>query len=369
MKIFVSSLISGFEEYRAAARDAVRALGHEPVMAEDFPSQPNSPQVACLSGLRQSALILLLLGDRYGVPQSSSLSATHEEYRDAKGNRPVIAFVQEGVSREPAQQVFVDEVQKWEGGLLRSGFSTPTHLKDAITRAIYEWSLANAAGPVKEDELLQRALDQLPNTDRQTYLSQQRLLVSLSFGPQQTVLRPAEIEKAELVSELKKSALFGPHPIFDAGEGTQHRLERGALALTQGEKHNSFRLAPTGDMLFSVVFPPRDHVPVVIEEEAAQAIRLAFAFAGETVERIDPTQRLTHVVPAVTFADTHSLVWRTEAEQRAQPTSYSMGGFGNTDRKPVHLMPPIKPRAALTLDSTPLVEDLIVLLRRTWKNT
>lgn len=48
MKIFISSLIGGFEVYRAAARDAVTQLGYEPVMAENFPAQPNSPQVACL---------------------------------------------------------------------------------------------------------------------------------------------------------------------------------------------------------------------------------------------------------------------------------------------------------------------------------
>lgn len=43
MKVFISSLISGFEEFRSAARDAVRQLGHEPVMAEDFGAQPASP--------------------------------------------------------------------------------------------------------------------------------------------------------------------------------------------------------------------------------------------------------------------------------------------------------------------------------------
>ena len=373
MKVFISSLISGFEEYRAAARDAVRALGHEPVMAENFPSQPNSPQVACLSGLRQSALVVLLLGERYGAPQSSGLSATHEEYRDARGKRPVIAFVQEGVSRDPEQQAFTTEVQGWEGGLFRGGFSTPAQLKDGITRAIHEWALANAAGPVDEGEVLQRALAQLPETDRQmTYRpQQQRLLVSLAFGPQQNVLRPAEIEAPQLVNDVKKAALFGSHPIFDSARGTQHRLEQGALVLAQGEQsevRDSFRLAPTGDMLFSVAFPGRDHVPVVIEEEVGERLRRALAFAGETLERIDPTQRLTHVSPAVTFEDTQSVVWRSKAEQQAQPNSYSLGGFGRADHSPVHLTPPVKPRAALALGSGPMVEDLVVLLRRMWKS-
>ena len=48
MKIFISSLISGFGPFRAAAHRAVEMLRHTPVMADDFRAMPNSPQVACL---------------------------------------------------------------------------------------------------------------------------------------------------------------------------------------------------------------------------------------------------------------------------------------------------------------------------------
>ena len=84
MKVFISSLITGMEDLRAAARDAVLQLGHEPVMAEDFGALPHSPQVTCLTGLRQSALMILILGAHYGAKQALGLSATHEEYREAK---------------------------------------------------------------------------------------------------------------------------------------------------------------------------------------------------------------------------------------------------------------------------------------------
>ena len=39
MKIFISSLIKGFEPFRAAARAAVKTLRHEAIMAEDFAAQ------------------------------------------------------------------------------------------------------------------------------------------------------------------------------------------------------------------------------------------------------------------------------------------------------------------------------------------
>jgi hypothetical protein len=36
MKIFISSLITGMEAYRVAAKEAIIQLGHDPVMAENF---------------------------------------------------------------------------------------------------------------------------------------------------------------------------------------------------------------------------------------------------------------------------------------------------------------------------------------------
>src|SRR4030088_3194555 len=107
MRIFISSLITTMEPFREAAREAVTQLGHQPVMAEDFGAQPTSPQIACLQGLRQSAAVVLMLGAGYGAKQASGLSATHEEYREAKDKRPVIAFVQDGVARDTDQTAFV----------------------------------------------------------------------------------------------------------------------------------------------------------------------------------------------------------------------------------------------------------------------
>ena len=66
MKIFLSSVISGMEEYRAAARQAAETLGHTVTAAEDFGASPLSPQQICLAGVRDADLVVLLLGERYG---------------------------------------------------------------------------------------------------------------------------------------------------------------------------------------------------------------------------------------------------------------------------------------------------------------
>ena len=91
MKIFVSSLMAGMEQIRAAAKAAIEELGHTPVMAEDFVPSPRSPQVACLSGVREAGVTVLILGAEYGVRQPSGYSPTEEEFREARETRPVIA--------------------------------------------------------------------------------------------------------------------------------------------------------------------------------------------------------------------------------------------------------------------------------------
>jgi len=100
MRVFISSIIAGYEEYRNAASEAIQSLGHEVVRAEEFAASPTSPQVACLSGVRSADVIVVLLGARYGANQPSGLSATHEEFREAKEDKPVFAFIQSGLSHE-----------------------------------------------------------------------------------------------------------------------------------------------------------------------------------------------------------------------------------------------------------------------------
>src|SRR5258708_7299102 len=147
MKVFISSLIAGFEPYRAACKAAVTTLRHEPIMAEGFGPRPPSPQNACLQGLRGAGVVVLVLGERYGATQpGSKLSATQEEYRDARGGKPVIAFVQEGIAPEFEQAAFIAEVQGWEGGLFRGSFKTPDDLRDGVIRALHDYALANVAG-------------------------------------------------------------------------------------------------------------------------------------------------------------------------------------------------------------------------------
>ncbi|RJQ18907.1 MAG: DUF4062 domain-containing protein [Nitrospiraceae bacterium] len=65
-KVFISSVITDFEEYRKAAGKAVEIMGDRPVMSEDFGARPYSPEKVCVTEVETSDIYLVLLGEKYG---------------------------------------------------------------------------------------------------------------------------------------------------------------------------------------------------------------------------------------------------------------------------------------------------------------
>ena len=367
MKVFISSLITGLEPIRAAARAAVKGLGYEPIMAEDFGARPTSPQIACLDGVRQSGLVVLILGKDYGWKQPSGISATHEEYREARESRPVLAFVQEGVDRDPDEKAFVQEVQEWAGGLFRGGFTTAEDLQAKIGRAMHEYMMSRAAGPVDERSLLERALSLLPEERRGYTTGVRHLAVSVACGPAQSILRPSQIEARGLAEHLAQSALFGPARILDRGKGSQEAVEDGALVLRQGDE-TSVTLFPQGDLRLVLPLPRSDDMMGgVIEDDVAALLGQVLRFTAATLDHVDPTQRLTHVVLATSITEGRMMVWRTRREATQSRGSVSFG-FDRDEPGRVHLTPAIRTRAALRHDEAHLVEDLVTLLRREYRS-
>lgn len=374
MKVFVSSLISGMEAEREAARQAIRLFQHEPIMAEDFGARPSSPQVACLSGLRESDLVVLILGDRYGAKQASGLSATHEEYREARGNKPVLVFIREGEA-EAEQAAFGAEVSSWEGGLLRPSFSTPAQLRDLVTRALHDYAVAHARPPLDPGALAARARELLPDDDRRR-LASATLQLALAAGPETAVLRPAELESGDLRESMEQSALFGSTALFDRRMGTESGLQSGTIGVFQDGSYGNrseVRLWDTGDVRF--ILPLREDgragagLSVVIEETVASQLGTAIRYAAWLLGRVDPTERITHVALAAALPGEGALGWRTRSEHAASPNSGTFDGFGREHERgaPVTLSPPHRVRAALAMDADRIVEDLVVLLRQRWK--
>jgi len=369
MKIFISSVIAGFEEYRAAAIAAVRSLGHEPITAENFPAGVSSPRVACLQGVRDADLVVLILGAAYGSVQPvSRMSATHEEYREAKDHRPVMAFVQEGIDREQAQAAFVREVEDWAGGLFRGAFHSAEELRDLVTRSVHRFELTAATTPVDAAEMLTRALEMIPRENRNFVGRSGPLLhVAVVGGPAQTILRPVEIEQPDLARDILRDATYGANPLFDTAHGSQQAHVRGSLELTQ-ETGAAIVINERGAIRISAPIERGDGMlGALIEENVAAAAARALEHSAEILSKIDETERLSRVAIVAAIASNGAMGWRTRREDTANPNSMSMSSmFGRGDPEPVHFQPADRPRASLVFDRDRITADLLALLRRQW---
>ena len=333
-------------------------------MAENFRAKPQTPQIACLDELRQSGLVLLLLGADYGAKQKMSLSATHEEYRDAKGSRPVMAFVRSDITPDPDQEAFIKEVQGWEAGLFRGRFSTPQDLRGAIIRAIHTWQLSNVTGPLDARALSTAAMDAVRTEQDEYRHDGPSLILAVATGPVQAVLRPSDIEKPSLSQDLLKEALFGHFPIFSPADGNESDVEDHHLVIQQANGVRMVQLDAEGNLLFRLMLKGDGGPSAIIKEILEQQVVNTLKYAAAVLERIDPTQKLTHIALAASLAGANSIVIRTQAEHNASPNSYQFGGWGQDKNGPIHLQPAHRPRAALNHEAEALAEDLVTLLRR-----
>ena len=368
MKVFISSVIAGFESYREAAVSAVESLGYGVIRAEDFGATASSPQEACLAGIREADLTIVMLGGRYGATQPSGLSATHEEYREAQGRQPVLTFVQEQGDNEAAQQGFIREVQEWETGNLTVGFTTEDELRRAVTRGLHDHAVSAASGSVDEQDLLARAEAGVEDpTVSRFFGGEPRVVLSLSAGPRREVLRPSELEDDSLARELHKEALFGTHPLFTVEAGASTTLRGDWLVLSQ--ERVSVELNSAGDVVVrqSAVAANRDvfQIPALIEENVCSSLAGALKFSAVILDHIDSAKRLSHVAATAALTEVGIQAWRTRDEHDRSPNS---GSFGmGTDRAVVHLNPAVRTRAEFSQRADELAHDLMVLLRRELK--
>jgi hypothetical protein len=154
-RIFVSSLIDGYGDYRQAAIDAIIELDAEPIVFERFGGRDSDPHEAYLTEVRASTVYVGLLGDRYGRPLTDRFSATHKEFREAEevGVRTTV-WVQEGVDREGPQQSFVDEVRVFQ---VTGAYRSPDDLRLALGRRLRAIASEDLSPWVKLGNLIFRA--------------------------------------------------------------------------------------------------------------------------------------------------------------------------------------------------------------------
>ncbi len=361
MKVFVSSVISGYQEYRDAVFRAVQMIGGDVIRAEDFSASEESPQVACMRGVRSADVTVLLLGDRYGYLQQSGLSATHEEFREAAERGPVLAFEHSGVNREDRQRRFLHEVQDWAGGRLTGSYSSSEELRGLVVRALHEHQMSRATGSADPEEMHRRALEALPPLSRNA-ATDPSLHVIVAGGPHQEVLRPAQLDDPALVREIHREALFGTAAVFHGTQGVHHRVDHSHLNLEQDDR--SVRISDDGTVRVTVpVLGERDSgwLRAIVENDVREWTAVALRFAGWLIDLVDSTRRLADVAVIAALNDTGMHPWRSTGDA-GNPRRVQMRTGDQSAVVPES--PRRRARAALAADAGAIAEDLSALLRR-----
>lgn len=136
----MSSVVGSYGEFRTAAKAAIDALDHDPVLMElTHPASASPPQQECFAQVEDSDVVVMLLGARYGALQQSEKSATHEEWEHARlHNKPILLFVEDmdARDRDPDQEAFLEEIGVWEDGSLWKSYSTPVSLVTEVANAL-----------------------------------------------------------------------------------------------------------------------------------------------------------------------------------------------------------------------------------------
>jgi len=212
------------------APSSATTLGCEVRRCEDFGALEKSPKEACLEGIRWAEAVVLLLGDRYGGVLPSGISATHEEYREARMRGTALAFVQTNADYEPDQRELMDEAREWQSGLYAESFSDPAELQAKVTRCLHGFTLRQAATSSDAETLRSRALSRIP--DRSS-ASLPLVRVAVAVAPEAMILQPLELQDAAVRREIQVRALLGANPILDPGSGNTFQLIGDSLDLVQ----------------------------------------------------------------------------------------------------------------------------------------
>jgi hypothetical protein len=199
-RFFVSSVIEGFADYRAAAREGIEAGGGAPVMVnEDFPSKGDSSRNACLDAIESSDYILSIVGNRGGWTTPSGRLVVEEEFEHARvRNRPILAFVQDA-KRDADADRFVRRLSDYVDGMFRTKFTTPADLRREVARAVRE--RVDAVSPKNSEE---RDLSSYLAGERRSSGGATMLRLVLEPERQEEVIDPVRLASEE----------FDPAPVW-----------------------------------------------------------------------------------------------------------------------------------------------------------
>lgn len=234
-RVFISSVIGGYEAFRDAAAEGIRRAGCEVVRAEDHPAAMTSPRNACLDMIDSSDAVVLLIGARYGFIAPSGKSVTEEEYEHARRQgKHVLAFLEEVDQAEPEQEALVQTVQDYVSGHWRKQFTTAGQLTTLVEAALREVDLNSF--PEDEQEVSTR-IDEVLAARPPTRDDIVWLVYAWTTLRSEQVVDPIELEERAFQQRLKRIAHESEPALLDYDVQKETELGINSLRVIQGDPH------------------------------------------------------------------------------------------------------------------------------------
>jgi hypothetical protein len=338
-RVFVSSVMMGFESYRLAAKSAIVAANADPILVEDYPSLSSSPRNACLDGVRSCDALILIIGDRGGSVAPSGKLVVEEELEEAvKSGLSVFVFIQTA-KRDDRADMLVKRVSDYTAGYFRKSFTSAESLAAEVKNTIQ--SLASIKGGANVNSVSE-AFSHMPRLGDQTSLR----FVMMS-AREEEVIDPVSLDSAAFKGRLMGIAHQADVSLFSYESAKTIAVQVANLLITQEDNRRAasrsvdlvrLELATNGSIIVDANVTNR--VPSaesysmqpfyeIVEEDVVGRLQSCFSFCHFFWEHIDPYLR--HQQFAWNAA-LNNIGHRAIVNDRNVRTSFSVG-FG--EREPI----------------------------------
>lgn len=369
-RVFVSSVINGFEARRQAARKGITAVGGEAILVnEDFHALATSSRNACIDGVDSCDIYLVVIGERGGSRTPSGKLVVEEEYERARFRKmPVLAFV-ENCSRDSDAQELVKKLSDYIDGVFRRTFTGTEELRSQIEEALAPL-VDQYQKPSIEPAMIQNILNQPYQIQNETSL--RFALVPERDEEVLDVVRLDTDDVRRLLYEIghaKEVGLFA----YEHSKTTNVAIESIVILQKDSERRHRgeqiVRLEVTvgGSITIDTNVTGRidrgshsmNEGFVIVEGDVTSSLRSCFAFADAFFGRVDPYKRHQRFFYNVLLS---GLGYRKLVTEYREQNSFNMGA-GTTSIVQAFDKPRIITRDDLS-SSNREVEAVMTLLRR-----
>ena len=372
-RVFVSSVMDGFEAYRAAARVGIEAAGGMPMLIEDQPSLNASSRNACLDLVQSADVYLVIVGERGGWTADSSKLVVEEEYEEARRQgMPVLFFLKDGPHDEDAQRL-ARRLSDYVSGRFRVQFQTSADLEHEVERALTP--LVNDTDPQTMESPAVESLI----ADAQPLGQGPSLHLALAPTRREEVIDPVKLESEDFRFDVYRLAHQRSVQLLSYERPKTSDTVRNALVITEtagagrpqnAQKTTRLTIKESGDVLaaISLVRPVARNDPfgggglALSPGDIKAALHQAFVFCRTLYEEIDPHRRHEQFAYNAALAN-------LGMRQIGEPSTFGAQTIpwqAQQRQGPIVAFDPARPIARPML-STPddEIERTLVLLKRT----